>query len=68
MAKRSPFRVMCAMWGLDIALDKARQYGIEVTEEEINAETKKQRDAMNGLSAMIRSIKEGDHDGAETSP
>lgn len=60
MTDRSPFRVMCDMWGLDVALKTARQLGIEVTEEEIEAETKKYRKMANDLSAMIRSIREGD--------
>ena len=63
MADRSPFRVMCNMWGLDIALEKARSFGIAVTEEEIQAETKKNRDAARNLSSIIRGIREGDKDG-----
>ena len=60
MTDRSPFRVMCDMWGVDVALKKAKQFGLEVTEEEIQAEEKKYRNAINDLSALIRSIKGDD--------
>ena len=43
MTDHSPFRVMCDMWGVDVALKKAKQFGLEVTEEEIQAEKKKVR-------------------------
>ena len=60
MTDRSPFRVMCGMRGVDVALKKAKQFGLEVTEEEIQAEKNKSTDVMNALSEMIRVIKEGD--------
>lgn len=60
MTDRSPFRVMCGMWGVDVALKKAKQFGLEVTEEEIQAEKKKNTDTMNALSKMIHAIREGD--------
>lgn len=63
MTDRSPFRVMCDMWGVDVALKKAKQFGLEVTEEEIQAEKKKSTDVMNALSEMIHAIREGDGNG-----
>lgn len=60
MTDRSPFRVMCDMWGVDVALKKAKQFGLEVTDEEIEAETKRYRTMASDLSAIIRSIREGD--------
>ena len=63
MTDRSPFRVMCDMWGVDVALKKAKQFGLEVTEEEIQAEKKKNTDTMNALSEMIHAIREGDGNG-----
>lgn len=63
MTDRSPFRVMCDMWGVDVALKKAKQFGLEVTEEEIQAEKKKSTDVMNALSEMIHAIREGDWNG-----
>lgn len=60
MPDRSPFRVMCDMWGVDVALKKAKQFGLKVAEEEIQAEKKKSTDAMNALSELIHAIREGD--------
>lgn len=60
MTDHSPFRVMCDMWGVDVALKKAKQFDLEVTEEEIQDEKRKSTDAMNALSEIIRTIREGD--------
>lgn len=43
MADRDPFRVMCDMWGVEIAMKKAKEFGIDVSQEEINAQRQKDK-------------------------
>ena len=37
---RSPFHAMCVMWGIEIALKKCEEFGIRVSQEEIDEEEK----------------------------
>lgn len=67
MTDRSPFRVMCDMWGVDVALEKAKLFGLKVSEEEIQAEKKKEDGFYNALSEMFHTIREGDKNGGTES-
>lgn len=64
--KRSAFRVMCLMWGKEIALKKCREFGIEVTEDELREQEAQEERLKKATSELIMStLKEnGGDDGA----
>jgi len=62
--ERSAFRVMCLMWGKEIALKKCREFGIEVTEDELREQEAKVERLREATSELIMSTLKkngGDH-------
>ena len=59
--ERSAFRVMCLMWGKEIALKKCREFGIEVTEDELREYEEQEERLRETTSNLIESIKRGNH-------
>lgn len=57
MSDRSPFLVMCDMWGLDAALKKARQFGLNVTEKEVDEAKQKEKKIADGLHDLARAFR-----------
>ncbi|MBP5461923.1 MAG: hypothetical protein J6Y20_07350 [Lachnospiraceae bacterium] len=55
---RSPFRVMCDMWGVDKAIQKAKAIGLEVSEEEIAEQRAEDARFIESISAAIKAVKE----------
>ena len=55
--ERSAFRVMCQMWGEEIALRKCREMGIEVTEEELREQEEREGRLMEASRELIRSMR-----------
>ena len=64
--ERSAFRVMCLMWGKEIALKKCREFGIEVTEDELREQEAKDERLKKATSELIMSTlkKNGGADGS----
>lgn len=62
MADRDAFRVMCEMWGVETAIEKAKEFGIDVSQEEIDAQKKTQeqkfQNARRVLGALRNEVKE----------
>lgn len=62
MADRDPFRVMCEMWGVEIAVEKANEFGIKISQAEIDAQKKTQeqrfQNARMALGALRNEAKE----------
>ena len=57
---RSPFLVMCDIWGVDIALKKAKEIGISLTDEEVK-EVERRTKLFEDLSkTLIDSLKTED--------
>lgn len=58
MADRDPFRVMCDMWGVEIAIKKAKEFGIDVSQKEIDAQRQKDKkslgEALDALNNLLR--------------
>ena len=53
MADHDAFRVMCDMWGVETAVEKAKEIGIKVSQEEIDAQKKTQQQKFqNALRAL----------------
>ena len=64
--ERSAFRVMCLMWGKEIALKKCRELGIDVTEDELREQEAKEERLKKATSELIMSTlnENGGDDGA----
>ncbi len=59
---RSPFRVMCKMWGVKKAIDKCREMGIPVTEDELREQEEADRAIRSALRGLANRMKEADDD------
>ena len=59
MSERNPFRVMCAMWGVERAVRIAKQIGLDVPEKEVAEQMAHDREFM---SNVIHAIKGDDED------
>lgn len=53
MADRDAFRVMCEMWGVETAVKKAKEFGIHVSQEEIDAQTVTQRQKFQNARMVL---------------
>ena len=64
--ERSAFRVMCLMWGKEIALKKCREFGIDVTEDELREQEAQEKRLREATSELIMSTlkKNGGEHGA----
>lgn len=54
MADRDAFRVMCDMWGVEIAVKKAKEFGIDVSQEEIDAQRQKDKKTLDALKNLLK--------------
>lgn len=58
MADHDPFRVMCNMWGVETAVKKAKEFGIDVSQEEIDAQRQKDKktlgEALDALKNLLK--------------
>ena len=54
MADRDPFRVMCDMWGIEVAVKKAKEFGIDVSQEEIDAQRQKDKKVLDALKNLFK--------------
>ena len=59
---RSPFRVMCKMWGVEKAVEKCREMGIPVTEDEVREQEERDRAIRSALRGFAKQTKEDDDD------
>lgn len=64
--ERSAFRVMCLMLGKEIALKKCKEFGIEVTEDELREQEAHEERLKKASSELIMSTlkKNGGADGS----
>lgn len=62
MVDHSPFLAMCDMWGLETALEKARQFGLNVTEEEVKEAKRKEKKIADCLKDSVRAIRKKNDD------
>ena len=64
--ERSAFRVMCLMWGKEITLKKCKEFGIEVTEDELRELEAHEERLKKASSELIMSTlkKNGGADGS----
>ena len=46
------------MWGIDKAVEKCREFGIQVTEEEIAAEKEKETERMRALVKAFDAVRD----------
>ena len=53
MADRDVFRIMCEMWGVETAVEKANEFGIKVSLEEIDAQTVTQRQKFQNARMVL---------------
>ena len=53
-SERSAFRVMCLMWGKEIALKKCREFGIKVSEEELREQDESEKRLKKATAAIFR--------------
>ena len=51
---RSPFRVMCQMWGVKNAVEKCREMGIPVPEDEVREQEEQDRAAREALKNIVK--------------
>ncbi|MBR6705292.1 MAG: hypothetical protein IKI84_01250 [Clostridia bacterium] len=54
MADRDAFRVMCNMWGVDTAVEKAKEFGIHVSQGEIDTQRQKDKKALDALKNLLK--------------
>ena len=54
MADRDAFRVMCDMWGVETAVKKAKEFGIDVSQEEIDVQRQKYKKALDALKYLLK--------------
>ena len=58
MADRDAFRIMCDMWGVDTAVEKAKEFGIKVSQAEIDAQRHKDKksfgEALDALKNLLK--------------
>ena len=62
--EHSAFRVMCLMWGKEIALKKCKEFGIEVSEDELREQEAQEERLKKTTSELIMSTLKkngGDH-------
>lgn len=57
MADCDPFRVMCDMWGIETAVEKAKKFGIDISQKEIDAQCQKDKKALDASISYIKSMK-----------
>lgn len=59
MSKREngPFRVMCKMWGIETAIKKAKEFGIPVSQEEIDRQRAEEERMKNLWKDGLTSVK-----------
>lgn len=58
MADRDAFRVMCEMWGVETAVEKAKEFGIDVSQEEIDAQKKTQEQKFQNARRVLALLNE----------
>ena len=58
MADRDPFRVMCDMWGVETAVKKAKEFGIDIFQEEIDAQRQKDKKVLDALKELCKKEEE----------
>lgn len=58
MADRNAFRVMCDMWGVEIAMKKAKEFGIKVSQAEIDAQKKTQQQKFQNARRVLALLNE----------
>ena len=51
---RSPFRVMCQMWGVEKAVEKCREMGIPVPEDAAREQEEQDRAALTALKNIAK--------------
>jgi hypothetical protein len=56
--ENAPFRVMCEMWGVETAIKKAKQLGIQVPQEAIEEQRAKDERMKNAWKAFLDSVNE----------
>lgn len=61
MADRDPFRVMCDMWGVEIAMKKAKDFGIDVSQEEIDAQRQKDKKSLGEALDTLKNLLKGEN-------
>lgn len=57
MADRDVFRVMCEMWGVDTAMEKAKEFGIHVSQEDIDAQKKTQQQKFQNARMVLGALR-----------
>lgn len=57
MTERDPFRVMCDMWGTERAIEKAKEFGIPISQEVLDEQERKKR-AFDAIWKSIIEAKE----------
>lgn len=56
--ENAPFRVMCEMWGVETAIKKAKQLGIQVPQEAIEEQRAKDERMKNAWKAFLDAVNE----------
>lgn len=56
--ENAPFRVMCEIWGIEIAIKKAKQLGIQVPQEAIEEQRAKDERMKNAWKAFLDAVNE----------
>lgn len=57
MADRDAFRIMCEMWGVQTAVEKAKEFGIHVSREEIDAQKKTQEQKFQNARMVLGALR-----------
>ena len=57
MADRDAFRVMCDMWGVETAVEKAKEFGIKVSQTEIDAQKKIQQQKFQNAQMILGALR-----------
>lgn len=57
MADRDAFRVMCDMWGVETAMEKAKEFGIHVSQEDIDAQKKTQQQKFQNARRVLGALR-----------
>lgn len=58
MADRDAFRIMCDMCGVETAVEKANEFGIHVSREEIDAQIVAQHQKFQNARRVLALLKE----------
>lgn len=51
------FRIMCQMWGVDMALKALKKIGMEATKEQIAAERNREAEAQERWNTVFKEVK-----------